>query len=461
MRIGHEVLPKTIWKSIDLVNRRIDLARLVAYNTLEAINGEGAFANIALNRELKEAGLHGKDAGFVTELVSGTCRMQGSYDEIISFVARRDLYDLQPEVVDVLRLACHQVFAMRVPMHACVTTSVDLAGVVVGEKVTGLVNAVVRKLTRKPFDAWIDLIAADFDETDKLGIRHGHPRWIVEAFSSALNSDKEELEQALAANNKPASVMLVARPGLATQDNLLAAGGQPAKYSEWGATRPGNPADLRMVRIGRAGVQDEGSQLVIKAATSLALPDGDWLDMCAGPGGKAALLRGLAPGMLVANEISYHRAKLVAKGLRSYLGRWQVMVADATKPAWDQQAFALVVADVPCSGLGSLRRRPESRWRRQPQDVAELGVIQRNLLASALASVKPGGVAAYVTCSPHPAETVEIVADLPADYTLVDAPALISHVPNAASRLNPKCIQLWPHIHETDAMFCALIRRDK
>uniref|UniRef100_UPI000970425B RsmB/NOP family class I SAM-dependent RNA methyltransferase n=1 Tax=Vaginimicrobium propionicum TaxID=1871034 RepID=UPI000970425B len=450
-----------MWKKIDLVNRQIDLARLVAYNTLEAINGQGAFANIALNRELKESGLRGKDAGFVTELVSGTCRMQGSYDEIISFVTRRDLYDLQPEVVDVLRLACHQVFAMRVPMHACVTTSVDLAGVVVGEKVTGLVNAVVRKLTRKPFDAWIDLISSHFDEKDKLGIRYGHPRWIVEAISSALKSNEQELERALEANNKPASVMLVARPGLATQENLLAAGGKPAKYSDWGASRPGNPADLRMVRIGRAGVQDEGSQLVIKAATAMPLPEGDWLDLCAGPGGKAALLRGLAPGLLLANEVSYHRAKLVTKGLRSYPDRWQVMVADGTKPAWGQQAFALVVADVPCSGLGSLRRRPESRWRRSPQDVKELSVLQRDLLSSALTSVKPQGVVAYITCSPHPAETVEIVADLPKGYTLIDAPALIPNVPNASSRLNSSCIQLWPHIHETDAMFCALIRRDK
>ena len=195
-----------------------------------------------------------------------------------------------------------------------------------------------------------------------------------------------------------------------------------------------------------------------QAATSAGVPDGPWLDLCAGPGGKSALLRGLSPTFLLAAELQPHRAGLVAQNLRGYPAQGhQVIAADGTRPAWSQ-GFALTVADVPCSGLGALRRRPESRWRRTPQTVADLTGLQEKLLTTAISSTKIGGVIAYITCSPHPSETVEIVATA-RDVEILDAPALLPQVPEAAHRIDPRFIQLWPHLHGTDAMFCALLRR--
>lgn len=438
--------------------RRVDTPRRVAYETLEAVNGYGAYANLALGEKLAEYGLEGKDAAFVTELVAGTCRMQGTYDEIIEYVSGRDLYDLQPELVDILRLACHQAYKMRTPVHATVDTTVNLAGVVLGERVTGLVNAVVRKLCRVTFDEIVTEISQDFSELDALGFRYGHPGWIVDAMLDALGSeDLAELEAWLAADNEASAPMLVARPGLCEREDLQ--GARPAKYSPWAASRPGNPSELAQIRDGRAAVQDEGSQLAVLAAIRAVNVAGNWLDMCSGPGGKSALLRGLAPAQLLSAEIHEHRAKLVRSALRAYPDRWQVVVADGTQPAWQKESFALTLADVPCTGLGSLRRRPEARWRRTEENLAELVELQHLLLDTALNSVTVGGVVAYVTCSPHPDETVEVIKDLPEGFELLDAPSFIPDVPDAASRLNPNCIQLFPHLHGTDAMFVALIRK--
>lgn len=436
--------------------RQIDEPRLIAFDALRAVNADGAYANL-VTADLT-AGLYPRDAGFVIELVHGTCRLQGSYDTIIEAAAGRPLSSLQSAVVDVLRLACHQLFRMRVPQHAAVASSVDLAGVAISERVTGLVNAVVRKLSAKTFDQWCDLLSDDLSPRAELALRYGHPLWIVDALADALGDD-DELVSLLKADNEPPVPMLVVRPGLAKRRELMTDGARRARWSLWGVERPGNPGELPAIRQGRAGVQDEGSQLVIQAATAVTpRPAGPWLDMCAGPGGKSALLRGLCPSLLVAAEPQAHRAELVARALRAYPGGYQVIIADGREPAWAAGSMALTLADVPCTGLGALRRRPESRWRREPEQVGELARLQRELLDQAIASTMTGGIVAYVTCSPHRAETVEVVARA-SGVEVLDAPASLPEVPRAASRLDDRFIQLWPHIHGTDAMFCALLRR--
>lgn len=442
--------------------RTVDGPRLAAFDALRAINADGAYANLVTADVTR--GMDARDAGFVTELVHGTSRWQGSYDRIIVAAAGRPLNSLQPSVVEVLRLACHQLFAMRVPQHAAVAASVDLAGVAVNERVTGVVNAIVRKLAAKPLDAWLDEVTARMSPRAALAVRHAHPRWVADALADALASTDDELAELLAADNVAPVPMLVVRPGLAEVSELVDAGAEPARWSPWAAQRPGSPAEVAAVRQGRAGVQDEGSQLVILAATRAEAAAGPWLDLCSGPGGKSALLRGLAPDLLVAAELQEHRAELVAKGLRRYPRAaangqgHQVIVADGTQPAWRPGSFGLVVADVPCMGLGALRRRPESRWRREPGLVAELAGLQRELLASAIEATAPGGLIAYITCSPHRAETVDIIGAA-SGVEIMDAPALLPEVPDAASRLDARFIQLWPHLHGTDAMFCALLRR--
>jgi 16S rRNA (cytosine967-C5)-methyltransferase len=232
----------------------------------------------------------------------------------------------------------------------------------------------------------------------------------------------------------------------------------------------GDPGALAAVRAGRAGVQDEGSQLaalVLARAPVEAGPDRIWLDACAGPGGKAALLAGLAAergAALLAIDRAPHRARLLAAALAAGAAgqpptRTLAVIADATLPAWAAGTVDRVLVDAPCTGLGALRRRPEARWRRQPAKVPALTALQRNLLRSAVTAVRPGGIVAYVVCSPHLAETRAVVADIRRErpeLDQLDVRPLLADVPDLG---NGPEVQLWPHRHGTDAMFLALLRR--
>ncbi|NLE97671.1 MAG: rRNA cytosine-C5-methylase, partial [Propionibacterium sp.] len=291
------------------------VSRVVAFEVLREVTGQDAYANLALAKKLATAGLSTRDAAFVTELVSGTCRLMGSYDIVIEAAAGRKLSTLQPAVVDVLRLGAHQILSMRIPPHAAVGATVELAKRRIGQRVGGLVNAILRKVARRSLDEWLDDAAAGKGDVEAAAVRGHHPAWIAEAFADVLPAD--ELPAALAANNEPPKPTLVVRPGLATVDEL---DGEPTKYSPFGAVREGVPGMVDAVREGRAGVQDEGSQLVALALTRAEAQDGPWLDLCAGPGGKAALLAGLAREQgtwLLAGESQEHRAGLVRGSLRA------------------------------------------------------------------------------------------------------------------------------------------------
>ena len=443
--------------------RRPDRARRAAFDALRAVNGDGAYANLVLPALLRERRLTGRDAAFATELLAGTCRWQGSYDMIIAAASGRPLREFQPAVVDLLRLGAHQILAMRVPTPAAVAAGVDLAAATVGERVTGLVNAVLRRIAERSLDEWLDQLSEGLDDHDRLALRTAHPRWIVDAYAELL--EPLELEQALAANNHSPAISLAVRPGLAEVDDLVRAGAEPSGYSPFGARWRGDPADLALVRDGRAGVQDEGSQLVTWALTRVAGAVGWWLDLCAGPGGKSALLAGLARldgSKLLAADVAPHRAMLVTAAVRAYAGDGSVptvVVADGTRPAWRSDSFARVLADVPCTGLGALRRRPESRWRRGPADVEQLHPLQLALLASAIDCAAAGGIVGYVTCSPHRRETSDVLSETLAvrgDVEVIPASQLLPEVPDAA---RGPYLQLWPHRHGTDAMFAAYLRK--
>jgi 16S rRNA (cytosine967-C5)-methyltransferase len=260
-------------------------------------------------------------------------------------------------------------------------------------------------------------------------------------------------------------VSLAVRPGLAGVDELVVAGATRGRWSPYAATLPGgDPGALAAVRSGRAGVQDEGSQLTAVALSRVTVDgrDGRWLDQCAGPGGKAALLTGLARergATLVAGERLVHRAGLVASALRAYPRPPSVVAADGTRPPWLGATFDRVLVDAPCTGLGALRRRPESRWRRSSTDLDGLVAVQSALLSSAVESVRPGGVVTYATCSPHRSETrgvVDAVVAARGDLRELDTRRLLAEVPDTGDGPH---LQLWPHVHGTDAMFVATLRR--
>lgn len=441
--------------------RHADPARKLAHSVLLAVETRDAYANLLLADHLAASGLSGRDAAFATALVNGTARGLGTWDAIIAAASGRDPARLQPAVRTVLRMACQQLLAMRVPTRAAVASSVELAGEVVGERVTGLVNAVSRRIARHDLAGWTEELSKG-DELSDLALSSLHPRWIVEAFVDLLGA--EEAARALAADNDPAPVTLVARPGLCQVAELVAEGAEPTSASPWGAVVTGDPSRIPAVAQGRAGVQDEGSQLVTLALTRAAGHDRPWLDVCAGPGGKAALLAACAAGRgtaLCAAELHPHRARLVARALEPIKGAHEVVVADATRPPWRPAAFDAVMADVPCTGLGALRRRPEARWRRHPEDVDALAPLQLDILTRSMELAAPGAVIAYVTCSPHRRETTEVIeaalASLPVEE--VDTPALLPEVTDASTGPRGRQLQLWPHRHGTDAMFCALLRR--
>ncbi|MCX6500583.1 MAG: rRNA small subunit methyltransferase B [Arthrobacter sp.] len=468
--------------------RRADPARLVAFEVLRAVAAEDAYANLVLPARIRHHGLDKRDAGFATELSYGALRGQGTYDAVLARCVDRPLDQLDPAVLDALRIGAHQLLAMRVPAHAALDETVGLARAVIGAGPSGLINAVLRKVSAHSLDEWLDLLLRDEpDETKVASVRYAHPEWIVRAFRQSLVAHGRpvtEINELLEADNAAPVVNLVALPGLGSLAEALEGGATPGELVEGSALSSGGDLGrLASVRDGSTRVQDVGSQLVARAlaavdlsadGTAGAVPengaDGErWLDLCAGPGGKAALLGALARqqgATLLANEPAPHRAKLVRQALAAVPHEvWHVRTGDGREVGTEMaESFDRVLVDVPCTGLGALRRRPESRWRRTPKDLVDLGPLQRELLRSALDAVKPGGVVAYVTCSPHPAETTAVVSDALRkrdDLELLDAGAALDRVSltghlEAGHELTA---QLWPHRHRTDAMFLALIHK--
>ena len=475
--------------------RRADPARRAAYDVLRAVADRDAYANLLLPALLTERGLTGRDAAFATELTYGTLRGRGTYDAILAACSDRDQMD--PPVRDVLRLGAHQLLATRVGAHAAVATSVDLAKDVCGPRPSGFVNAVLRRVATRDLDAWTEIVAPgrDRDPSGYLAVRHSYPRWIVDAYRDALGeASTAELEDALEAGNLRPDVILAVTPGSTNP----APEATPTRWSPYGfRLSAGDPAPF--VASGQAAVQDEASQLAVLALARVSLDPGEapgtpgeapgtpgeapstpgeapsspardrlWLDLCAGPGGKARLLSGLAAergARLVASDVRPHRAARVVTALRGAQPGAAlapaVITADGRRVPWRPGTFDRVLADVPCSNLGSLRRRPEARWRKTPDDMPRLAAVQCELLNAALESVRPGGVVAYVTCSPHLAETRDVVtavAEDRGDVTILDAPAVLAEVPGLHAS-DPRFAQFWPHRHGTDAIFLALLAR--
>ncbi|MFB4307813.1 RsmB/NOP family class I SAM-dependent RNA methyltransferase [Actinomadura sp. GTD37] len=442
-----------------------DLVRRTAFDVIRAVETRDAYANLLLPKRLHDRGLTGRDAALATELTYGTLRGRGTYDAVLALCSDRELRRVDAPLLDVLRLGAHQILGTRIPPHAAVGTTVELARSVAGPGQAKFANAVLRKVATRDMDAWLEIVApADADPTTRLSIAYSHPKWIVSALRDAVGRD--EIDALLAADNARPRVTLVARPGRATLQELYESGAEPALYSPYAAVLPeGDPAGIAAVRDGRAAVQDEASQMVALALAEAPLdgPDARWADLCAGPGGKAGLLAALAArrdARLLAADVQPHRAALVRRAVD---GRAGVIAADGLAPAWRPGAFDRVMVDAPCTGLGALRRRPEARWRRGPEAVAGLGALQRGLLATALESVRPGGVVAYVTCSPHLAETLVVVDDVLRkrdDVERLDAPAVLTSIsPDLTGVGDGPYAQFWPHRHGTDAMFLALLRR--
>ena len=385
--------------------------------------------------------------------------MQGKHDWVLAQISDRPWTEVDPGIVDVCRLGVHQLHEMRVPDHAAVASTVEVARKRLGESKASFVNALLRNVTRTSQEDWFAPLQEILDPVERLSIQHSHPTWIVSAYFDLLK-DWPEVEQALAINNEPATPTLVSWPGLSNQQDLIDIGAEPTSYSPYGGHWKGNPGVLDLVKSRKIGVQDEGSQLVATVFASAA--DGSsWLDMCAGPGGKAALLSSIARQRgitFTANEVSAVRADLV----RQVVNGDRVMVGDGREIGKNEEKFDAILIDAPCTGLGALRRRPEVRWRRTLQDLRELTALQRELIESAISALNVGGVLGYATCSPHLAETSIQVADIKKKFSNVEQIAVGPLLPqNLQGGVRDEAMSLWTHRSGTDAMYLALFKKSR
>lgn len=465
---------------------RVSPARLVAYDVLRDVDERDAYANLALPSRIRAANLDGRDAALATELVAGTLRGQGRYDRILELASGRSVDRIDERTLRVLRLGAHQLLAMRTASHAAVNESVELQRKVANPAAAGFVNGVLRSVGRATNDEWNDRIDEEADSADQaLAARSSHPAWIVRALRDALRAEgrDSELEALLEADNTPPKVNLVLLPGAGLDaETAVALGSDPERGRELvvAGVSPlglelegGDPAraiDAIDAPDGYVRVQDQGSQLAALALTrARPVREGErWLDLCAGPGGKTAVLgaeAALSGATVRANEVAEHRAELVRRSVEATPETVEVVSHDGRDDdAFGGGAFDRILVDAPCSGLGALRRRPEARWRKQPTDLPALTELQGELLEAAVPHLASGGLLAYVTCSPHRAETRVVLDGLlkrHSELREVDAKHVLNEVSRGELDLAGGALhaQLWPHRNGTDAMFIALLER--
>ena len=434
-----------------------DAVRLLAFDLITEVNRNEGYSNLLLPAALSASSLEDRDRNLVTELVYGTLRMQGKHDWVLTQVSDRPWNEVDSGIVDVARMGVHQIHELRIPDHAAVSATVEIARKRLGESKASFVNALLRSVTRKSYEEWFAPLGEISDVVERLSIQYSHPHWIISAYFDLLK-DWEAVEAELATNNVPALPTLVSWPGYSTQAELVALGAEPTMYSQLGARLKGNPGNLDVIKHRLAGVQDEGSQLVASIFAAASAGD-SWLDMCAGPGGKAALLSSIAKERAIdftANEFSAPRAELVKKVVHGAT----VWCGDGREIASHGKSFDAVIIDAPCTGLGALRRRPEVRWRRSLTDLRGLTSLQRELLDSAVSVMNSGAILGYATCSPHLAETTVQVLDILKKYPELEQLDIHEYLPeNLKGATRGKSMSLWTHKHGTDAMFLALLRK--
>lgn len=458
-----------------------DPAREVAYRVLMAVELEAAYANLELPHEIRAARLNKRDAAYATNLCYGALRMRGRWDAIAAYcMPGKKIAELDPEVRALIRLGIQQLHGFQTPAHAAINETVALARNVVGTGASGFVNAVLHRASERELAEWREQIlrdsGEDVDSEEFYSTWYSHPRWIVRALADSLQANgrpRAELRRVLTADNEPAHVALAAReisvsalqediarghmksaPGVLVDSAVLLQGGDPGR--------------VFAVRDALAGVQDEGSQLVARtfAQTPLAGRDELWLDLCAGPGGKTATMAAYAAqkgARVHANELHAHRLDLVEDAIAPWADIVDLRLGDGREiGALEPGEYDRVLVDAPCTGIGAVRRRPELRWQKQAGDAIDLAALQGELLDSAWQAVRAGGLVAYVTCSPYVRETRTVTQAFLArhsDAQLLDTPQLASKEAKMPLSGTDKQLQLWPDLHQSDAMYMALLHK--
>ena len=449
----------------------ISAARKAAFAVLMAV-GRGQSHSDDLLREKNVNALSAPDRNLATALVLGVLRWQIQLDHQLQILLKRPNARLDPEVLIALRLGAFQLMHLdRIPARAAIDESVELAKQAGYRFASGMVNAVLRKLATSRFNF-------SEESSSELALAQAHPAWMVERWAGFFGL---ETARAICLHGQSQPVLSIRLEGPDVEAELGVAGVSLEPGELLSAARTVLSGDITAtaaLREGRVRLQDEGSQLVAELAWCGAKPQADReaaiLDCCAAPGGKTLIVAERNPeAHIVACESSSKRLAQLRQRLSPFGSRVECRQADATAMA-DESAYDLVLADVPCSGTGTLGRNPEIRHRLRPEDLVRQAERQRAILAAALRAVRPGGRVVYSTCSLEPEENEQVIAAVLTETPNACAVPLAPHIEglleagiltaSGAERL-PRCItpegflRLLPGTFHTDGFFIAMIER--
>lgn len=444
--------------------KKID-ARQVALHVLNEVYQKGAYANIALVRELGRHSLSDQERRFATELVYGSIKAGETLDWIIGHYVSRPLTKMAPVIRNILRLGMYQLFFLtKIPASAACNEAVETAKRYGHAGTVKFVNAVLRSAVREPEKIVYPDVAKQ--PATALALRYCHPEWIVKRWIKRLGV--EATEELCRKNNE--TPLLSFRTNTLKLDRAaavarLTAEGAVVETSAWtpeGIVCHAHPAlsTLATLQEGLVQVQDESSMLV---AHVLKPQPGEFIiDACSAPGGKATHIAALMnnTGRVLANDMYEHKLALIEDNAsRLGLTNLETLLSDATTLGERYaEAADRVLVDAPCSGLGVLRRKPDARWRKEPVMLRDLPILQKAILHSAAACVKPGGVLVYSTCTTEPEENQKVVdaflAEHP-DFTIETTGEWLP-VPRKEAY-----VQLWPHIDGVDGFFIARMVRNR
>ncbi|GIO30650.1 MULTISPECIES: 16S rRNA (cytosine(967)-C(5))-methyltransferase RsmB [Paenibacillus] len=391
-------------------------ARELALDVLTRVEENKAYSNLQLNSALQRASLSREDAGLATELVYGTISRLNTLDYFLDRFVSKGIRKLQPWVRNLLRLSLYQLMYLdRIPPHAAVNEAVNLAKRRGHQGISGMVNGVLRNVLRNREEL---ALPDGLPAAERIALEHSHPQWMVERWIRAYG--ESAAEAICRANNEPPAVSVRVNTTMISREGMLAemekAGVQaaPSPISPEGILvyGGGNMALTDWYRDGQISIQDESSMLVAGAVGPA--PGMRVLDCCAAPGGKTAHMAELMKdqGEIVANDLHEHKRKLIeGQAERLGLGSIHTVTGDALKLAdrYPAGSFDRILLDAPCSGLGVIRRKPDLKWTKSPEDIGEITGLQRKLLDSVSSLLRVGGMMVYSTCTIDPEENERTV----------------------------------------------------
>jgi len=440
--------------------------RQAACETLLRIRKEGGFADRLIDSELSSGILIGPDRGLYAELVFGVLRRQGTLDHILQQMLDKPMIELDPQALVILRIGLYQLTCLdRIPESAAVNESVNLAKLIT-PGTSGLINAVLRNYLRRRDTISFPEISTN--PAAAIATRHSQPEWLVEQWIQQLGV--AEAQQLAEASAKQPPLTLRVNTLRSNRDELLMAFGQqgieaiPCRFSPDGIAIAGRHtiSTLPGFDAGLFAVQDEASQL---AGQLLGAEPGErvW-DACCAPGGKSCHIAQLMDdrGELIATDISRTKLTLVQDSVRRLgISSVSTAVSDLHQPGtFPDGYFDRILLDVPCSGLGVIRRNPEAKWRIFSGDITRLAAVQKVLLKNAAVRLKPGGTLLYSTCSTSEAENELVVEDFLLHHPEFVLENLNDLFPDLSELIAfYGMFRVWPHRHGMDGFFAARIRR--